>query len=350
MKINLKQEINRLVENLTSTRNLIYICIVLYFLLMVTHKQLSLFWWPTVILMHALPGLVTFVLLSKAQTLQSQGIINLLPKPIQNLLLKNSVFDLLCKVWFPTKASLYIKRLALPFFVKMERNEALRMFEELNPEVAQKLSTPGVLNVLPPSVSEFLLPKVEYDASTAASESGHEEIKTMTFDHDQNIVKLKTHRTQLLSSSKVDNKRPTSDLDSKIQKITEQIPTLEPVFSQILGNKFRQLMTFISYKALGFVSVGTGVAIVAQLVFSKHARRWAASGAKLGLFLGAIVLLLGSISGMCIKFVHNRVQEPKKLQSPSLSFVKRQLLPRKRKLPKVKQETEFDFFNPDLAF
>jgi len=298
-----------------------------------------------------------------------------MPAPLQELLLRRSIFDVLCEIWFVPKITLYLKRFALPFFIKMDREEAYAMFDELDPDFAKALDTKGVINILPQPLYSIIMPKdstVENELPSLrepepvaeplpAPESGL--IQVMSFDHNDQVVRITSKRTELLGSgSRADRPKPEihSKIDEKIKEITQKIPTLQPVMSKILGNKFRALMELVSQKSLISCTVGSGLAILLQIIFSRQSRAMSLVGIKVALFIGAFSALGFSLLGLFIKYLHKQVEEPKKneeaeaqqneeqepFQYPSV----RRLLEDRTKI-KSRFNTKGDknsFFSPDL--
>ncbi|CAG9317285.1 unnamed protein product [Blepharisma stoltei] len=349
---------------------LLYTAIGVYVLLVI-----SLFGLLSAILMHLLPLLGICFVCKKISHIHTIGIVNYLSNPIQELLLHRSIFDILCEIWFVPKITLYLKRFALPFFIKMNREEAYEMFNELNPDFAKALDTKGVVNILPQPIYNIIMPyksplKAEISPINGlealsepiqAPESGL--IHVMSFDSNDQVVRITSKRTELLGSgSRADRIKPVSHnkIDEKIKEITQKIPTLQPVMGKILGNKFRSLMGLVSQKSLVSCTVASGLAILLQIIVSKQSRALSLVGIKIALFICAFSTLGFSILGLFIKYLHKQVEEPKKSeeidsqQSEELGHRKypsmRRIIEERTKI-KSRFNTKGDkrsFFSPDL--
>ncbi|OMJ88685.1 hypothetical protein SteCoe_9304 [Stentor coeruleus] len=270
------------------------------------------------------------------------GVINYLPLPLQIFFTEISIFDVLCNLWFVPRITLYIKRLFLPFFVKITREEAYYLFHELNPEVALKLDTKGVVNILPENFAKALLPK--NSSITRLISSTDEDINLISYD--ENGIRLKKQKTQLISSGFRRNNVLTSHINQKISDITSKILTLEPFFGKILGNQFRQLMAFFSPKVLAMSSIIAGWGILLQIYFSKYARKWLATGLKFSIFTCSFALLALSLFGLAIKFIHNKIGEPKKEENDQFPKIFKEIRQIKSRFNSKADKNSF--FSPEL--
>jgi hypothetical protein len=278
----------------------------------------------------------------KIDNIHTIGVINYLPLPLQMFFTEISIFDVLCNLWFVPRITLYIKRLFLPFFVKMTREEAFSLFHELDPEVAMKLDTKGVVNILPEKVAKAILPKNSSIARLLPPAA--EDINVISYD--ENGVRLKRQKTQLISSGFRRSHVPASRINQKISDITTKIPTLEPFFGKILGNQFRQLMAIFSPKVLAMSSIFAGGGILLQVYFSKYARKWLATGLKFSILTCSFVLLALSIFGLAIKFVHKKIEEPKKQENDQVPKIFKGIKQIKSRFNSKADKN--NFFSPDL--
>lgn len=62
-------------------------------------------------------------------------------------------------VWDLPNLVEYLKRLIYPFFVRMDKAEALMLFQELSPEVAAMMNTKGLVHMLPAPVKKAIAPE-----------------------------------------------------------------------------------------------------------------------------------------------------------------------------------------------
>src|SRR4051812_6604137 len=87
--------INLLIQKDSS---LIYLSILVYISLLVIFIQISLFGIRSVILVHLLFTTLIWYISRKVAYLKHQGVINYLPKFMQEILLRKSLFDILCYI------------------------------------------------------------------------------------------------------------------------------------------------------------------------------------------------------------------------------------------------------------
>jgi hypothetical protein len=93
--------------------------------------------------------------------LMKEGFLKYLPKKLVKTLMHRSIFDVLCDIWFIPKISIYIKAMAMPFLCEIKPDEAIHQLDELHPSVRKAVLTKGVINLLPESVQQALVPKQE---------------------------------------------------------------------------------------------------------------------------------------------------------------------------------------------
>lgn len=328
----MKQALLKSLENVMQKEsNALLVTICIYFLFLVSSIQASLFPISTIILAHALPLPLLYLMYLKATKVHETGLVSYLPRSMQRFLLESSIFDTLCNIWFVPTASKYIKRFFIPFFVQMTREEAYAMFEEINPDFAAKLDTKGVANVLPRTLQTILLPKgqVQQLASTqtreevpsmlirprlvSASEASTRVSESESIDAYIQPDEIRVGpKTELISSGSPIKKPQVSAIDRRISEITARIPTLKPLISQILGFRLRKLMSVFSNKSLLTCAIGSSLAVLLQLMFSQRARKFSAAGFKMLIFIASMGLLGTSVCGLSLKFLHERTQEPEK--------------------------------------
>ena len=334
----IKHKTQQAIDTVSLDQLLVLSIFVLYLSLLVIPIQLSLFSPATILLFHLFLASLILLALSKVSQVHRIGVINHLPKLIQSFFLEVSVFDVLCHLWYVPNISLYVHRIFLPFVVQMSREEAYSMFNDLNPGVAKLMDTKGVINILPDPLVRIIMPK-KFSIEQHKPPAG---INVLSFNENQaRVVRPKTVLISSGSRSSASNR-----LGQGFNDIARKIPTLEPIFSKILGHHFRQLMAKISPKVLGLVSMAAGGGIVLQVLMSKHARAWLATGFKFSCLTASLALLLVSFLGLVIKMIHNQIEEPKN-ESPAEG----PKIFRASKRIKSRFNSKADknyFFNPDL--
>ena len=86
------------------------------------------------------------------------GLISYLPYKLQLILLRRSIFDFLCDMWFFPTLSLYAKAIFAPFIMKPNPEYAAKQLSVL-PESSKKIFfTKGIVYVLPKSLKKAFLP------------------------------------------------------------------------------------------------------------------------------------------------------------------------------------------------
>ena len=113
----------------------------------------------TVLLMHLMPIPLLVLCYHRWKELREQGLVTFMPDKVQEVLLHSSLLDLLMAVWDLPNLVEYLKRLIYPFFVRMDKAEALMLFQELNPEVAAMMNTKGLVHMLPAPVKQAIAPE-----------------------------------------------------------------------------------------------------------------------------------------------------------------------------------------------
>lgn len=289
--------------------------------------------------MHLLPFSVFLLIRSLLSQVHKTGLIAYLPSKLQQFFLEISIFDVLCHIWFVPNISLYVHRIFLPFFVEMSREEAYSMFFDLNPNVAKVLDTKGVVNILPDPVVKIIMPK-EF---SKVKKERVEDLRLLSFNENQaRILKPKTVLLGSGSRSKTEGNR----LGQGINDITKKIPTLEPFFGKILGQRFRQLMAKVSPSVLGIIALIAGGGVLLQVIVSKHSRRWIANTIKFSCLSGSLVVLVCSFLGLAIKLIHNQIEEPRmesQVEGPKVFKGVKKIKSRFNS----KADKNY-FFNPDL--
>ena len=76
---------------------------------------------------------ISFYIKDKIDYIYKYGLISVLPKNVKDLLLKRSLFDVLCDLWYLRSLMTYSKVITRPFVVNIEPGEAVRNLDDLNP-------------------------------------------------------------------------------------------------------------------------------------------------------------------------------------------------------------------------
>lgn len=85
---------------------------------------------------------------------------------MRKVLIRRSLFDLLCDLWYFPIIPKYFKAIFGPFIFKKAPEETLHNFDDLHPKFRQLFLTKGVINILPTNLKNFLLPEDILDIDT----------------------------------------------------------------------------------------------------------------------------------------------------------------------------------------
>ena len=97
-----------------------------------------------------------FLLIKNCITqIHEKGLINFLPKRLQNFMLNRSIFDVLCDLWFIPKMGLYLKAFFGPFYYEYTPDKALNNFETIG--LTRAVTVKGFLHLFP-GLKKVLLP------------------------------------------------------------------------------------------------------------------------------------------------------------------------------------------------
>ena len=102
---------------MNQEKYLVLLIVAFYTLLAVNLLDLS-----GVLYFHSLIFLVVCFVRLKLQQIREKGIILYMPSLVRNMLAKQSIFGILCNVWFSQRLSVMISSLAVPFLVSVTRD------------------------------------------------------------------------------------------------------------------------------------------------------------------------------------------------------------------------------------
>ncbi|KAL4431541.1 hypothetical protein ABPG74_017246 [Tetrahymena malaccensis] len=104
-------------------------------------------------------GSIAFIVISKIKKAKKEGIINKVSPGLRTLLLKRSIFDILCDLWYFPIVPKYLKAIFGPFIFKKDPEVTVKNFDQLHPKFKQLVLTKGMINILPAALKNFLLPE-----------------------------------------------------------------------------------------------------------------------------------------------------------------------------------------------
>lgn len=189
------------------------------------------------------------------------GLISYLPYNIQVILLRRSIFDFLCDMWFFPKLSLYAKAIFGPLIMKPDPENAARCLSIL-PEPSKKaFFTKGIIYVLPKSIKNAFLPKSATLYNKVYSALGEEEenhMANISQPESQDLIEIRetvqsddesieTQRKRLRYQSS-ENNLETGEriLDKSFDSDShDSSPLKEPRSKVILSSKMMKQVKFI---------------------------------------------------------------------------------------------------------
>lgn len=125
---------------------------------------------------------ITFQIIHlKWRKLRKEGFVNYFPNSLKTLMMKRSIFDVLCDVWFYPRLSLIIKAVVTPFLISIEPENAINQLENLSDIDRKLILTKGVVYILPKSLKKLFLPK-KYKLQTKIHEFMESESETEKID------------------------------------------------------------------------------------------------------------------------------------------------------------------------
>jgi len=89
--------------------------------------------------------------------ISEKGLADWCSPTIQQILLHRSLFDIICDIWFIPDVLRYFRVFLLPFFVKIEPEEAINQLEELSPKAKKVILQKGLVHLLPQFVSKMFV-------------------------------------------------------------------------------------------------------------------------------------------------------------------------------------------------
>lgn len=101
----------------------------------------------------------TLVLLAQKRAASAAPLIERLSPRLRNLLLKRSLYDVLCDIWFMPKLGTYIKLFLGPIFLNTSREQYQTLLKKAdNPALVEKLNRKGLIYFMPSVVQHVMLP------------------------------------------------------------------------------------------------------------------------------------------------------------------------------------------------
>ena len=93
------------------------------------------------------------------QTIIDKGLISYVPYNIKLILLRRSIFDVLCDLWYFSKVKLYAQAIFAPFFLKPGPKDVYKYLSVIPRKERKVFFTKGIAYTLPKRIQNILFPK-----------------------------------------------------------------------------------------------------------------------------------------------------------------------------------------------
>lgn len=93
------------------------------------------------------------------RTICDRGILAYLPYNIQHLMLRRSIFDLLCDLWYFSKLKLYLKAIITPLILKPNPKEVSKYLNDIPKQERKVFFIKGIVYALPKNLQVYFFPK-----------------------------------------------------------------------------------------------------------------------------------------------------------------------------------------------
>lgn len=120
---------------------------------------LTMFSLTTILSFIMLVFSVFMVVKLRWKEMREGGLIQFLPGSMHTILLKRSIFDVLCDLWFFPRIGLIVKAVMTPFFIEIQPEQAIQTLDVLSDSDRKMFLTKGVVYVMPKWLKHLILPK-----------------------------------------------------------------------------------------------------------------------------------------------------------------------------------------------
>mmetsp|Transcript_28991 Transcript_28991/g.51839 ORF Transcript_28991/g.51839 Transcript_28991/m.51839 type:complete len:310 (-) Transcript_28991:6-935(-) len=273
----------------------------------------SLMSFTSIVLMHSIPLPILYIAYLRLKELRTAGLLNKLPTSVQDAMFNKSVIDVVAQLVAGGSLAKFLKAVFLPCVFEMDRVEVHRLYSHVSPTLAETMTTKGIINTVPLSVQQFLLPADPY-ADQRLLPTNPTPVAPPKINRTAISTQLTSQgmpKTQLISSG---GPRKQSSVNQRINEITTKIPSLKPLVTKMLSDKMRAVMSSVSNTGLKKASIVTLILFSCQLFLSRRMRRWTLSWIKMAFLAGTVSVLAASLSGLFIKYLHSQ-SEPSERES-----------------------------------
>lgn len=130
--------------------------------------------------------------------LKKNGFIEYLPGGLQEILLKRSILDILCDIWYIPRMKLLLRTFLTPFFMKIHPEKAIQALDSLEPHQRNICITKGISFTFPNALKKFLLGD-RYGTYVKLLDHKAGEVYYDKFSKDHAIHECKDHKVQDLN-------------------------------------------------------------------------------------------------------------------------------------------------------
>lgn len=130
--------------------------------------------------------------------IQKAGLITYLP--FQEMLLRRSIFDVLCDFWYLPRIMKYLKMLVYPLFFDVDPEKVVELFDELDPAIQKVIMTKGLINLLPDNKRKLFLSETNKKSMTKPRMQTMNHLRKQFISFKQSINSLQHHESAILHS------------------------------------------------------------------------------------------------------------------------------------------------------
>lgn len=183
---------------------------------------------------------------------EKNGLLFYMPYGIKKLLLRRSIFDLMCDLWYFSTLKIYLKALIGPFFVKPKARDARKSLSVIPKKGRKLFFTKGIIYTFPKRLQKIFFPNNTTIHNKIRDFVLNEEAEENLNEEEIDFVEIKNNK---LSSHKSDIKikesdddRETNEDDSHKSFIKIKSPTRKRSSNVIISSKMIRDIQFLPGK------------------------------------------------------------------------------------------------------
>ena len=154
----------------------------------------------------------------KINNFQKNGLLYYLPYEIKKLLLRRSIFDFFCDLWYFSTIKIYLKALIGPFFLKRSAKDARKSLSIIPKKGRKLFFTKGIIYTFPKNFQKIFFPKNTTIHNKIRDFVLTEEVEENKREEEIDFVEIKNNKlNKYRSHSKItdsDDDRETNNEDT----------------------------------------------------------------------------------------------------------------------------------------